>query len=248
MKKILLTSLLLINSYTFADALNVTQQKDVQHVIDLFKKRDISEIAQSVNYPLKREQPVPDIKNATKMKARFNQVFDRKLSQQIANSKLSQWQSMGWRGVMLDDGIIWLDGNKITAVNYSSLAEQQLKKQLISGQKQKLYPALKNFKTPEFQFKTAKFLVRIDAMSNGTYRYASWAKKQSQSDKPDLILNNGTLVMDGSGGNHHYVFKSGNYQYIVYRNLPGTINTPEISLEVSKNSKQILKQNGQIIK
>ncbi|WP_252152054.1 hypothetical protein [Acinetobacter wuhouensis] len=85
-------------------------------------------------------------------------------------------------------------------------------------------------------------------MNNGTYRYASWGRNQAQIQKPDLILNNGQIVMDGSGGNHNFIFKSGAYQYIVYRNILGTDETPDTTLEVSKNGKTVLSQAGTLFK
>ena len=248
MKKIILSLLLLSNHAAFADNLNATEQKEIQGIINLFKKNDHNAIANSIRYPLIREEPIPNIDNKAQMKQRFNQVFDQKLMKNIANSKLSQWQSVGWRGIMLDSGTVWISDKQITAVNYSSDAEQRYKNQILAKQKNNLHPSLKTFKAPELQFKTAKFQVRIDQMNNGTYRYASWGRNQSQSQKPDLILNNGQVVMDGSGGNHHFIFKSGAYKYIVYRNVLGTSETPDVTLEVSKNSKTVLSQAGTLFK
>lgn len=248
MKKIILSLLLLSNHAAFAESLNANEQKEIQDIINLFKKNDQNAITNSIRYPLMREEPIPSIDNKAQMKQRFNQVFDQKLVKNIANSKLSQWQSVGWRGIILDSGAIWVSGRKITAVNYSSDAEQLYKQQLITIQKQKLHPSLKTFKAPELQFKTAKFQVRIDQMSNEKYRYASWAHNQAQSQKPDLILDNGQVVMDGSGGNHHFIFKSGAYKYIVYRNILGTSETPDVTLEVSKNGKTVLSQAGTLFR
>ena len=246
MKKLILSTLLLFSNYTFADSLSASEQKEVQYIINLFKKNDSNEIYNTIRYPLNREEPIPSIDNKAQMKQRFQQVFDHKLVQNIATSKLTQWESMGWRGIMLDHGTVWISNKQITAVNYSSDAEQQYRNQLILKQKNKVHSSLKNFKAPELQFKTAKFQVRIDEMKNGQYRYASWGKMQSQSQKPDLILNNGTVVMDGSGGNHHFVFKSGTFEYVVYRNILGTNETPDITLEVNKKGKTILSQAGKL--
>ncbi len=219
MKKIILCLFLLSSHSSFAESLNATEQKEIQNIINLFKKNDQNAITNSIRYPLMREEPIPSIDNKMQMQQRYNQVFDPKLVKNIANSKLSQWQSVGWRGIMLDSGTIWVSDRKITAVNYSSDAEQRYKNQIIAKQKNNLHASLKTFKAPELQFKTSKFQIRIDQMNNGKYRYASWGRNQAQSQKPDLILNNGLVVMDGSGGNHHFIFKSGAYQYIVYRTI-----------------------------
>lgn len=247
MKNLLIFITALATSTAFADNLNSHELKDVQVVIKLFKNKNITAISNNIVYPLAREHPLPSIQNPTEMKQRFNQVFDQKLIQAIANSKPSQWQSVGWRGVMLDRGTVWLEGHQIKAVNSSSDVEQKLKAQLISKQKQQLHPSLRNFDKAALQFKTAKFQIRIDEMPNGLYRYAAWGVKQSQIEKPDLILNHGKVVMDGSGGNHHYIFNNGSYQYIIYRNLLGASETPDVELIVTQKGKTVLSQVGHLL-
>lgn len=173
MKKIILSLLLLSSHVAFAENLSTTEQKEILDIINLFKKNDQNAITNNIRYPLIREEPIPSIDNKVQMQQRFNQVFDQKLMKNIANSKLSQWQSVGWRGIMLDSGTVWVSDKQITAVNYSSEAEQRYKNQIIAKQKNNLHASLKTFKTPELQFKTAKFQIRIDQMNNGKYRYAS---------------------------------------------------------------------------
>ena len=248
MKKLLIVCAAFTASTAFANNLNTTETKDVQTLINLFKTKNITAISNQISYPLQREAPIPSIDNKAEMKQRFTQVFDPQLIQKIANSKTSQWDSVGSRGVMLDGGTLWLNGGKITAVNYSSQAEQQYKKQLTAKQNNGLHTSLKNFKQPTLQFKTSKFRVRIDELSNGQYRYASWGAKQSPSQKPDLIINQGKIIMDGSGGNHHFVFNRGTYQYSVYHNIVGSKETPAIQLKVTQKAKTILSQTGDLIK
>lgn len=228
-------------------ALTATEQKQVNHIVQLFKQNNPQAISQSIQYPLKREAPLPAVRNAKEMQSRFNQIFDAQLKKDISQSKPNQWDAVGWRGIMLDNGKVWIEGNKIIAVNYSSPAEQQLKQKLIVQQKHKLHPSLSNFKQPVLNFKTKSFLIRIDELNNGQYRYASWQAGQPQSAKPALVLNKGSVYYDGSGGNHHYVFKSGNYTYTVERNLIGANETPEVSLMVQQAEKVILNQSGYLL-
>ena len=136
--KITLTFVMAIISSESAFALTDSEQKQVDHLVMLFKQNHPQKIALSIQYPLQREAPIPAIQNTAEMEKRFNQVFDAQLKQDIANSQLSQWSSMGWRGLMLDNGKVWLDGGKITAVNYSSKAERQYKQDLLAQQKQQL--------------------------------------------------------------------------------------------------------------
>lgn len=237
----------LFSSLSHAEQLNTEQKNEVKQIINTFKSKNIASISQNIDYPLIREAPIPAIKNSTEMNIRFKQVFDEKLINRIAQSKLSQWSSVGWRGVMLNNGEVWLNGHKISAVNLSNTAEQTLKKQLIAKQKSQLHSSLKRFKQPELLFKTSKYQIRIDQLNNDQYRYASWKVGQSQSSKPDLILINGKREYDGSAGNYTFIFNSGNYHYQVYRMLMGSDESSEVSLVVTKNKLKLLEQHGVIL-
>ncbi|MCU8056801.1 hypothetical protein L5L78_11420 [Shewanella sp. SM34] len=216
----------------------------VQGLIDAAKANDLEAIAKRVAYPLKREYPIPAIQNTQEMIARFDQVFDPKLLEQIAHSKIeADWQTMGWRGIMLDSGVVWLDfDGKIIAINYQTLVEAKLKAEFIAKQQRALHPSVSEFVGPALSWETAKFTIRVDDMGNSQYRYAAWAKGKSLSEKPDLVLNKGKLVFDGSGGNHSYQFRSGPYQYHCYVTVLGTSDSPPGELVVYKNDEEILKQ------
>lgn len=216
----------------------------VQGLIDAAKANDLEAIAKRVAYPLKREYPIPAIQNTQEMIARFDQVFDPKLLEQIAHSKIeADWQTMGWRGIMLGSGVVWLDfDGKIIAINYQTLVEAKLKAEFIAKQQRALHPSVSEFVGPALSWETAKFTIRVDDMGNSQYRYAAWAKGKALSEKPDLVLNKGKLVFDGSGGNHSYQFRSGPYQYHCYVTVLGTSDSPPGELVVFKNDQEILTQ------
>lgn len=216
----------------------------VQGLIDAAKANDLEAIAKRVAYPLKREYPIPAIQNTQEMIARFDQVFDPKLLEQIAHSKIeADWQTMGWRGIMLGSGVVWLDfDGKIIAINYQTPVEAKLKAELIAKQQTALHPSVSEFVSPALSWETAKFTIRVDDMGNSQYRYAAWAKGKSLSDKPDLVLNKGKLVFDGSGGNHSYQFRSGPYQYYCYVTVLGGSDSSLGELVVFKNDQEILTQ------
>ncbi|MGI2094478.1 hypothetical protein ACRN96_18070 [Shewanella oncorhynchi] len=216
----------------------------VQGLIDAAKANDLEALAKRVAYPLKREYPIPAIQNTQEMIARFDQVFDPKLLEQIAHSKIeADWQTMGWRGIMLGSGVVWLDfDGKIIAINYQTLVEAKLKAELIAKQQTALHPSVSEFVSPALSWETAKFTIRVDDMGNSQYRYAAWAKGKALSEKPDLVLNKGKLVFDGSGGNHSYQFRSGPYQYYCYVTVLGGSDSSLGELVVFKNDQEILTQ------
>jgi hypothetical protein len=97
--------------------------------------------------------------------------------------------------------------------------------------------------------KTKKFRIKIDLQANGTYRYQSWASN-SKSKKPNLIIYNGELIPDGSGGNYYYEFKNKDYTYQVWRNyLTDSASKAPYTLVVNdKNGNKIVNEDGQVLK
>ncbi|GIZ15855.1 hypothetical protein [Capnocytophaga catalasegens] len=251
MKNIFFLSIFFLILYGYAqnNTFNKEQIENINQLIKLFNEIDIDKISEKIQYPLQRKTPIPNIKNQTEFKQQFDEIFDPTLIKQIANSKIEQWSEVGWRGIMLDNGLIWLDGDgeNIIAINYETEKEIQLRKRLINKQKLALYPSLRNFKNPMYRIQTEKYLIRIDELSNGKYRYTSWKTNQNEASKPDIILNKGTIEYDGSGGNHSFTFLNGIYTYIVSIHLIHSGNAPDSTLEVMKGTKNILSQSGKIL-
>lgn len=178
------------------------------------------------------------------MLARFDEVFDEALLNSIASSRVGQdWQTMGWRGIMLGSGEVWLDfdGN-VVAINHQTAQAAKRKAELVAKQKSDLYPGLREYQRPELMWQTEKFTIRIDNMDDGHYRYASWAKGNTLSDKPDLVLSNGTVRVEGTGGNHTYQFKSGPYRYECVVTVLGEQGAPTGELVVYQNEVAIVHQ------
>ncbi len=236
-------------STKISDTLTILEQKAVLKVIHTFQNGNKDSIAALVNYPLKRYEPFDDIENATQFVAHFSEMFDSTLIATISNSELDQWSEVGWRGVMLNNGIVWIDYDwKIRSFNYETPFEKNMYKQYIDQQKSMIHSSLKQFEDTYFTFETKRNIIRIDKLKNNTLRYASWKVGKNQSEKPDLILLNGVWTPDGSGGNYHISFSINEFTYIVYRNILGEETTLDCTIEVLKNEKEILRQHGNIIK
>lgn len=214
----------------------------------MVKSNDRSAIADHITYPLKRESPIPSVKNKQQMLKRFDEIFDEALLKNIINSDIEKdWDDVGWRGIMLASGGLWLDyDGKLIAVNYQSEAEKNIKNKLIKEQKNALHPSLKNYVAPVLEWETSKFRIRIDDLGNQTFRYAAWPLDKKSNEKPDLVLLNGKVTFEGSGGNHFYTFSKGKYQYQCDLYVIGESSMPPGSLSVYKEGKLIL--NDEVIK
>ena len=235
--------------YSQSEKLDDYKVANINNVIALFKQKNIDKISNIISFPLSREYPIPSIKDKKEFRKRFNEVFDKTLVVMIANSKIDQWSEVGWRGIMLNNGVVWIESYDgiITAVNYQSDFEKKLRKDLIAKEKANLHISLKTFESPTYKIKTKNYLIRIDKLSDYKYRYSSWKINEIESSKPNIILNNGELEFEGSGGNHVITFSNANYTYKVYRNILGEDNSPDITLEIEKEGKTILTQDGTLI-
>lgn len=250
MKSKFLIAVIFISNFLFSQDEKLADYKiqNIEKVIALFKEKDVKAISHHIQYPLHREYPIPSIKNSTELQQRFEEVFAKDLVSQITTSKIEQWSEVGWRGIMLDNGTMWInsdDGN-IIAVNYQSDFEEKLRNELIAQDRNTLYSPLRVFKEPAYKIETKTYFLRIDELANGKYRFASWKLGQSQSVKPDLVLHNGAFEFEGSGGNHTITFTNGKYTYEVRRNILGMKGHSDVTLEVLKDMKSILVQDGSL--
>ena len=208
---------------------------NIDTTISYFKDLNIEKIADNINYPLLREYPIPSIKNKQELRKRFHEVFDNKLIQMIAQSKISDWEEYGWRGYSINNGEVWMADSHgiITAVNYQSNFEAHLIKELIIKDKAQLHPSLRNYMKPIAKYKTKNHHIRIDQISDDNFRYASWSIGESESAKPSIVLNNGILKLEGTMNVEYYIFKNGIYTYTLAQNLAD--GNFDMTLEITKN-------------
>ena len=117
---------------------------------------------------------------------------------------------------------------------------------------------IKNNKEKKYQekvpktviIKTKKFKIRIDKQPNGNYLYQSWGANTKITAKPSMIISDGELIPDGSGGNYYYEFNNNNYSYKVYRNyLTNSATKPPYTLVVTDiDGKTLVRQDGRVVK
>ncbi|TDQ08413.1 hypothetical protein [Pedobacter metabolipauper] len=251
MRKLTITCILSLSFVVvFGQEMKVEQQKVVSDFIYYIKNQKKEILADRVSYPLKREYPIPEIKNKQEFLKRYTEVFDNELIKMIVNSKPAvDWSAVGWRGIMLLRGDVWLDyDGRLIGVNHQSNAERKKREKLIALDKSYVHESIKEFERPIVVLETTKYIIRIDDMGSNSFRYAAWNLSGKMSDKPNLILKNGKLTMEGSGGNHKYEFKSGTYTYTCPIFVTGGKNTPPALLVIYKGGKEILAQKAQIRK
>jgi hypothetical protein len=235
--------------YVVGQDLKPEYQKFIKSFIANVKSNNKAGVAAFISFPLGREYPIPAIKNKADFIKKYDQIFDATLKNEIIKSNPAKdWEEVGWRGIMLNSGTLWIDTTgKIISINYQSKAEADLKNKLVASEKSKLHPSIAKFKAPVCILETSKFRIRIDDLGKDNYRYASWSIKKSMSDEPDLVITNGKWVADGSGGNSHYDFKKGAFLYECYIIVMGEDDSPPATLTIYQGDKVILEQNAKIV-
>jgi len=124
---------LFVYNSCLAQELKKEYQDVVLTFINYIKDNNTEKLKTLTSYPLKRAYPLSSIHDEIEFIKRYNEVFDDSLKSKIIESNLKKdWSSVGWRGIMLNNGTLWLDyDGKLLAVNYQSNFEQIKKAKLI---------------------------------------------------------------------------------------------------------------------
>ncbi|MFP8894686.1 MULTISPECIES: hypothetical protein [Chryseobacterium] len=98
--------------------------------------------------------------------------------------------------------------------------------------------------------KTKKFKIRIDKQPNGKYLYQSWNANAKITAKPSMIISDGELIPDGTGGNYYIEFNNEGHSYQIWRNyLTDSPKKAPYTLVVNDaNDREIVRQDGYVVK
>lgn len=248
-KPIVLLLTIALSFSAFGQQLEKEYQNFISDFIYQVKHRQIEKLSSKIIFPLKREYPISDIKNKADFVKRYHEIFDRELVSKISSSKPTlDWSAVGWRGIMLFNGDVWLDyDGRLKAVNYQSEIEKTKRSELIRLEKNKLHISIKVFENPIHILETEKYRIRIDDLGKENYRYSSWPIKSKINDKPSLIITKGEYIPDGSGGNHTFRFKNKGYVYECAIIVMGENDAPPAWLTIHKDNKIILSSKAWIL-
>jgi len=219
-------------------------ENTVKQFIKVVASKDRMALANVVSYPLQRRAPLSSIDNSRQFMEVYDEIIDEKIVTAISTSRASSdWSEMGWRGIMFQNGSLWLDEEgRITTINYETEKGKRKRAQLIEADNSNLHSSLRDVAEPVLEWETTKFRIRIDRLSDDKFRYSAWPVHKKTTEQPDIVLRNGSITFDGSGGNHHYDFNSGPYHYRCIVNVIGAeIDTPG-ELQVTRLDKVLLSQ------
>ena len=201
---------------------------------------DAETVSASVSYPLKREAPLPAIDNAEEFVAYFPILFDEAFRRRMREGRFSDdWDEMGCNGVMYRNGTMWVDGTladggNIISVHYQSDEEKRLRKARVEAERATLHPSFAGTCDTMLCFETddREIAGRVDRMENGDFRvllYDGQARTGQGiprgTGKPRKMFQ-ATAIYDGSGGNHVYLDRFG--EYVLDVTVLGLPETPEL--------------------
>lgn len=191
-----------------------THLKQARQLIRFIKESRTSELAALVQYPLRRDNPLPNIADQQQFIKQFPVLFDAALKQKL--NSFTTDDIFERNGIYcLFSGDIWMDENgKIITLNYSSAEEQKLKEIKEAELKAQMHASVNNWKTNILVWQSGNLLVRVDETKTGL-RYTAWSKGRPVSEKPDLILYNGSQEFQGTMGGVSYIFKNDKWKYVV---------------------------------
>ena len=205
-----------INAQT-VHTIPVWRQNQIDRIVDLIKNDRVLQLSELVQYPLKRRNPIPDIKDKESFILYYSILFDNNFKLKLINAKYTTDNTIDrYDGFGLLSGDIWLnESGEIITINHISEMEIFLQKMLTSDIKAMIYPSINDWNENILVAESEKFIIRIDLLADNSLRYVSWSKPKSISDKPDLILFNGNQEFQGTAGGILYTFKNSNWTYLI---------------------------------
>ena len=224
-----------------ASAQNPTKEEvhSIQQVINAFKSRNKSKIADLVAYPLYRSYPVKEVKNKSDFIRRFDEILTNQAISIVANSKIRDWtRESNIDGFYLDYGSLHIDGyGKISSINYATPKGIKIQEQALKADQNALPKSLQGGGySPTYLIFTKTYKIRIDEKSDGatTYRFAAW-ELSKQNGEPDILSENGDWQNEGTLGNHSILFKTDEKVYKVSIDVTAPDDYPNAILEISEN-------------
>jgi hypothetical protein len=189
-----------------------------------------------IEYPLKRENPLPDIGNQKEFVKYYPNLFDKPFMDMLNKYKYSEiFDHNGKYGLVGDifHGEIWLsyDSKKISAINYSSEKELKLKEELKAKTQSAIHSSVNQWISNVMVCKGKGIIVRIDNTKDGL-RYVSWTGGHKTSDKPDLILFKGKEEFLGTMGGWKCTFINGKWSYELINYTMGKASGPRLDVRL----------------
>lgn len=221
-KTITVLLLLGLSTLSFGQTSNgITKERlsQLETLVDLIKHDRIQELADRAKFPIKRPNPIPDLKTKEQFILYYPVLFDSIFKEKLTTATFNDSNTIDrYNGFGLFRGDIWLsDDGGIMTINYNSPQELDLQRKLHLETEHKIHPSIADWEKNVLVCQTDRYLIRIDIMDNSELRYISWNKPKQITDEPDLVLFDGEEKFQGSMGGVTYTFENGKWTYEIDR-------------------------------
>lgn len=187
------------------------KRSNVEIIMQSIVDGDAKQLASLTHFPIVRAYPLKNIENEQQLEVYFDTLFDDHFRQLMSQADENDWDSVGWRGQMFADGLLWVY-DSLTAVNYYSELELRLKQQLAEQEMNSLHPSLWGNWRPYGCYVDEKdgSVLRVDVGDDGVCRLSVYHCGTKLSDRPDILVT-GHMEIRGSIGvvYHHYESREG---------------------------------------
>lgn len=197
------------------------RQMQIDSLVDLVKNDKIKELSSKVVYPIKRPNPIPDIKTQEQFILYYPVLFDSIFKKEFCSTQYDSSNTIDrYDGFMA--GGIWInDEGWIISIHKHSPMEDELAKKLKLETESEIHSSVNKWNQNILLCRTEKHLIRVDQMENNELRLIVWNKPKPISEVPDLVIVGGTLKLKGSRGGEYLTFKKGELTYQIDRELFG---------------------------
>ena len=197
----------------------------VNRFIRAVTARDRAALAEIISFPIERNYPLPSIRTKEEFLANFEEVIGEEFTKTIAESDQYDCGRRRWRplSILRNDGrapLVWFDdyGNVGRIWHETEIARRK-RIRLVEIERNQLHPSLREYVYPVLEWETCTYRIRIDDLGS-SFRYASWRVNRLHNSKPDIVMNNGEDIVEGTIGNRYFLFQNGEYKYLVYAGNP----------------------------
>lgn len=198
---------------------NIT--KVMQSIID----GNSDALASVTSFPIWRPYPERQITNATDLKAVFNILFDDSIRQDLKHYSVKDWEQMGWRGYMLNDGqYFWTDDNgMLSAINYESTNLKEYRNTLTEEESQSLDESNQWCTIDCLLSLDGTTFLRLEKNEDKVQRLHVFTHDKEES-KQHMVFN-GTMELQGSCGNNVYWYACRDGLINVWINSPSCLDS-----------------------
>ena len=203
----------------------------VNRFVRAMKAGDRTGLAEIISFPIERNYPLPSIRTEEEFLELYEEFIDEEFTRTIVESDEYDCGRRTWRPLSIvrneqsepEQGgvpLVWFDdyGNVGRIWHETEIARRK-RIRLVEAERNQLHPSLREYVYPVLEWETCTYRIRIDDLGSA-FRYASWKVNKSHSNKPDIVIDNGEIISEGTAINRYYIFQNGEYKYLVYAGSP----------------------------